>query len=217
MLPALKHIFGAPPTEYVSLSRTNPSARDAWAVVAARLAATDSSLLLVGVANGGGPLRPKPGARPSLLRDGRIAEDTAWQFRARTPDDHRQVTFWLSGKGALARRKQRITVFALDENGQRIRPRVIPDAWLDSPEIWNIVRDQPSFRPGRLPDLSSISLQIAEWFQSRRWCWIARCSFGDARGGAQVLIVLDAISGVVLNEELTRYANGVPVSKSAST
>src|SRR4051812_31993166 len=57
MLRALMQIFGAQRTEYVPLCCTDPSAREAWAVVAPRLTATDSSLLLVGVANSAGPLR----------------------------------------------------------------------------------------------------------------------------------------------------------------
>jgi hypothetical protein len=199
-------------TEQVSLSHADLSAREAWAVVAPRLSAIDNSLLLISVANRSWPLRP--GAL--TLRNGRIADNAAWMFNARTPDGKRQVTFFLSGSGMLAREKSRITVFELDTNGERILPRAVPADWLDSPEAWKIVQGQPSFRPGFLPDLVGTQLTLTQWFRNRRWCWVVYCSFGDPSGWVRVLIVIDAISGAVLEEEITRYgADGMAFSKSA--
>jgi hypothetical protein len=218
MLRALKQLFGAPYIERIPLHRSDLSARDAWEIVAPHVHAADASLLLVGVINSLGPLRPTEGIRPSMLQNGRIADDTAWEFLVRSPDGDRQIRFTLSGDGTLQRRKQRITVFAVDDDGDRIRPRAISGGWVDSPEISNIVRGTAPFQSGlSRHDLSSISLEMGEWFPRRQSCWIARCRFGDARRGARTLTVLDAISGAVLSEELTRYADGVPISTSAST
>src|SRR5690242_1948259 len=115
VLRSLRQLLGLRHTEHIALPRTDPSAREGWSVVAPRLAAINSSLLLISIVNTRGPIQRD--VRPSLLRDGRTARDTAWGFRARTPDGSRQVTFWLYGDGALAWEKRRITIFALDENG----------------------------------------------------------------------------------------------------
>jgi hypothetical protein len=213
VLQTLKQFFGLRHTEYIALSRADLSAREAWAVVAPRLAACDPSLLLASVANGWGPIRQ--GIQPLLIHEGRITPGTAWRFNARTPDGKRQVTFCLCGDSALIRESQRITVFELDENGEQVRPRAAPRDWLDSPEIWNMVCEQPSFRPGLNPELSGVTLMLCEWFQTRHWCWVANCWFGKARDGVNVVVVLDAISGCALREEVTRYSAGWPVSKSA--
>lgn len=205
-------MLGVRQNEIVALCREDISALEAWVIVAPRLLTYNTLLLPISVASSPEPLLQK--GRRSLLREGRIAVDTAWEFRARAPDGKTQITFWLAGNGALAWKRQRITVFELDANGERIPTRAMPNDWLDSPEVWNIARGQSAFRAAPQQDLSSVSLQLLEYFQKRRWCWVTRCFFGDGRRGAEVEIVLDAISGEVLLDKITRYSDGMPISTS---
>ncbi|MCC7047910.1 MAG: hypothetical protein IT562_14450 [Alphaproteobacteria bacterium] len=208
----MKNILGLRRTEYVALERTDLSAREAWVVVAPRFAAASGALRLDSVASKPALGAPR-NARSYLLKDGRIGPDTAWMFHARMPDGTRQVWASLSGRGVLTLEWERINIFEVDENGERVNPRAMPESWLDSVEIWDIARRQPSYQPALYPEVASVSLKLTEW--SRHGCWVTRCYFGDARHGVDVWIVIDALSGAVRTEKVTRYSDGLPVSTSA--
>lgn len=213
-LPSFTGLFQRRRVEHAALPRPDVSAREAWSIVAPRCAAGDT-LLPVGIASTMQPGRQQIG-RASLLRDGRITHDTAWRFCFRPPDGTRQLNVWLSGGGELTFEKQRIKVFRLDANGERMRPKALQENWLDSPEVWKIAQSRPSLQPDHYPPLSGVSLQLVEWFENRRWCWAAwhRFLVEGSRDGATALIVIDAVSGDVLQEEVTRYSGGMPVSRS---
>src|SRR5579862_5385529 len=118
------------------------------------------------------------------------------------------------GQGELTFESHRIKTFQIDSNGRRIMPRAVPENWLDSPEVWAITQSRPALEPNRYPPLSWVSLTLAEWFSNRRWCWATQHRFciEGTNDGAMVWVVLDAVSGELLHENVTRYSKGSPIS-----